>query len=207
MFVVRRFDKNTRMWNILVILASVLLSILIIGCTSVRITMTPRSSLEQQLLVQGLERAMAQINIDRFKGKRVALELVGLTKDDLPFTKEFVRIWMAKHGIRIDQDQKEIDLILKVFARVLAVDQSETLFGTPEFFLLGIPVPAIVIYRNIRNRGRADLQIYAWDERSEMLVDELPVGIGETKYDQYTILFIISWTSTDLDKKPKALEK
>lgn len=204
---VRRFDKNTRMWNILVILVSVLLSILIIGCTSVRITMTPRSSLEQQLLVQGLERAMAQINIDRFKGKRVALELVGLTKDDLPFTKEFVRIWMAKHGIRIDQDQKEIDLILKVFARVLAVDQSETLFGTPEFFLLGIPIPAIVIYRNIRNRGRADLQIYAWDERSEMLVDELPIGIGETKYDQYTILFIISWTSTDLDKKPKVLEK
>ncbi len=204
---IRRFDKNTRMWNILVILVSVLLSILIIGCTSVRITMTPRSSLEQQLLVQGLERAMAQINIDRFKGKRVALELVGLTKDDLPFTKEFVRIWMAKHGIRIDQDQKEIDLILKVFARVLAVDQSETLFGTPEFFLLGIPIPAIVIYRNIRNRGRADLQIYAWDERSEMLIDELPVGIGETKYDRYTILFIISWTSTDLDKKPKALEK
>lgn len=204
---VRRFDKNTRMWNILVILVSVLLSILIIGCTSVRITMTPRSSLEQQLLVQGLERAMAQINIDRFKGKRVALELVGLTKDDLSFTKESVRIWMAKHGIRIDQDQKEIDLILKVFARVLAVDQSETLFGTPEFFLLGIPIPAIVIYRNIRNRGRADLQIYAWDERSEMLVDELPIGIGETKYDQYTILFIISWTSTDLDKKPKALEK
>ncbi len=203
----RRFDKNTRMWNILVILVSVLLSILIIGCTSVRITMTPRSSLEQQLLVQGLERAMAQINIDRFKGKRVALELVGLTKDDLSFTKESVRIWMAKHGIRIDQDQKEIDLILKVFARVLAVDQSETLFGTPEFFLLGIPIPAIVIYRNIRNRGRADLQIYAWDERSEMLVDELPIGIGETKYDQYTILFIISWTSTDLDKKPKALEK
>jgi hypothetical protein len=150
---------------------------------------------------------MAQINIDRFKGKRVALELVGLTKDDLSFTKESVRIWMAKHGIRIDQDQKEIDLILKVFARVLAVDQSETLFGTPEFFLLGIPIPAIVIYRNIRNRGRADLQIYAWDERSEMLVDELPIGIGETKYDQYTILFIISWTSTDLDKKPKALEK
>jgi hypothetical protein len=89
---------------------------------------------------------------------------------------------------------------------VLAVDQSETLLGTPEFTILGIPIPAIVIYRNIRNRGRAELKMYAFDASSEMLVDEIPLGIGEAKYDRNTILFIISWASTDLDKKPEELK-
>lgn len=206
-FVMQRLDRKTRKWNKLFIVASVFLSILITGCSSVRMTMTQRSILEQQLIVRGLERAVSQIHIEQFTGKRVALEMAGLVKDDLPFAKEFVHVWLAKHGVQVVQDQKEIDLRLKVFARVLAVDQSEILLGTPEFIFLGLPVPALVIYRNVRNRGRVELQMYALDERSETLVDELPVGIGEAKYHRYTILLFFSWSSTDLNKKPEGMEK
>jgi hypothetical protein len=39
-----------------------------------------------------------------------------------------------------------------------------------------------------------------------MLLEEIPVGIGEAKYDRNTILFIIGWASTDLDKKPEELK-
>ena len=203
---IQRLDQNTRKWKISAMVVLVFLSILMMNCTSVRVTMTPRSSLEQKLLVQGLERAVSQLPIEQFRGKRVALELAGLAKDDLPFTKEFIRVWLIKNGIQVINDQKDIDLRFKVFANVLAVDQSETLFGTPEFTILGIPIPAIVIYRNIRNRGRAELKMYAFDQSSEILVDEIPVGVGEAKYDKNTILFIISWASTDLDKKPEELK-
>ena len=58
-----------------------------------------------------------------------------------------------------------------------------------------------------RNRGRAELKMYAFDQSSEILVDEIPEGIGEAKYDRYTILFIINWASTDLGKKPEELKK
>ena len=180
---------------------------LMMSCSSVRVTMTPRSSLEQQLLVQGLEKATANLHLEPFKGKRVALELTGLAKDDLPFAKEFIRIWLIKNDIQVVNDQKEIDFTLKVLANVLAVDQSETLFGTPEFTLIGIPIPAIVIYRNRRNRGRAELKMYALDQSSGVLVDEIPEGIGEVKYDRFTILFIVNWASSDLEKKPKESEK
>ncbi len=203
---IQRLDQKTRKWKILAMVVFVFLSILIMSCSSVRVTMTPRSSLEQRLLTQGLERAVAQLHIEQFRGKRVALDLAGLAEDDLPFAKEFIHVWLAKNGIQVISDQKEIDLRLKVLAMVLAVDQSETLFGTPEFTLLGIPIPAIVIYRNVRNRGRAELKMFVFDEGSAMLVDEIPLGIGEAKYDRNTILFIISWASTDLDKKPEELK-
>lgn len=203
----RKRGQNTWKWKSSVIVGLVVFSLIMMNCTSVRMTMTPRSSLEQKLLFRGLERAIAHLHIEQFKGKRVALDLTGLAKDDLPFAKEFICIWLIKNGIQVVNDQKEIDFRLKVLAKVLAVDQSETLIGTPEFTLLGIPIPAIVIYRNRRNRGRAELKMYAFGQSSEMLVDEIPEGIGEAKHDRYTILFIINWASTDLGKKPEEPEK
>ena len=41
--------------------------------------------------------------------------------------------------------------------------------------------------------------MYALDRDSETLVHEFNIGTGEAKYDRYTFVFIINWTSTDLD--------
>ena len=169
--------------------------------------MTSRSILEEKLLVQGLDKALSSINIESIKGKRVTLNIVGLTEDDMPFAEEYVRIWLIKNGVRVVLNQHESDLSLRVLLNVLAVDNSETLFGTPQFTFLGVPIPAIAIYRNVRNRGRTELQMVALDNKAEMLVEEFPLGIGVAKYDRYTVLFIIGWTSTDLDIKPEEIEE
>ena len=185
------------------LVVSQLALILMAGCTSIRMTQTPRSILEQQLEVQALERAISQLPIKQLKGKSVSLELFGLNENDLPFAVELIHVWLVKQGVYVAQDQETIDLRLKVFAKVLAVDQAEVLLGTPEFMFFGIPIPAIAFYRHLLNRGRVDLQMYIFDQKLETLIDELPVSLGKAKYDRYTILFIISWTSSDLDKKPK----
>jgi hypothetical protein len=175
---------------------------LTVGCTSVRMTMTARSRMEQKLLVSALDRAVSQTDVRRFAGKRVALELFGLVKDDLPFTKAFIHVWLGKHGIQIVQDPEKADLKIKILAPVLAVDKSETLFGTPEFTFLGIPVPAIAFYRDVRNEGSAEIRIYAFDGQTGKFVEEIPASVGEAKYNRITILFVISWSSTDPGKKP-----
>jgi hypothetical protein len=203
----RQSDQSSRGRKILVILTAVVLSALTVGCTSVRMTMTPRSIMEQQLLVLAIERAVSQFDTQKLTGKRVTMELYGLAKDDLPFARELVKVWLWKNGVKVVQDKKEADIRLKGFAKVLAVDQAETLFGTPQFSLLGIPIPAIAIYRNLRNRGLAEIQIYAIDDGEEVLVDEVAEGIGKAKHDRFTILFVFSWTSSDLDKKLKQMDQ
>lgn len=189
-------------WIMLVV--SQLAFILMVGCTSIRMTQTPRSILEQQLEIQALERAVSQLSIEQLKGKSVSLEIFGLSENDndLPFAIEFIHVWLVKQGIHVAQDQEAIDLLLKVFVKVLAVDQAEVLIGTPEFTFLGIPIPAIAFYRHLLNRGRVDLQMYVFDQKSATLIDELPVSFGKAKYDRYTVLFIISWTKSDLDNLP-----
>lgn len=184
------------------LLASQLVLSLMMGCTSVRMTQTPRSALEQQLEVKALERAVSQLPIEQLKGKSVSLELFGLNENDLLFTKEFIHVWLVKHGVNVVQNQEAIDRRLKVLVKVLAVDQTEILLGTPEFTFLGIPIPAIAFYRHLLNRGRVDMQMYIFDQKSATLIDELPVSLGKAKYDRYTVLFIIGWTKSDLEKNP-----
>ena len=203
----RQHERCFKKGGLGVIVATMLSLILVMGCSSVRMTMTPRSILEEKLLVHGLAKALSGINIESIKGKRATLNIVGLTKDDMPFAEEYVRIWLIKNGVRVVHGQHESDLSLRVLLDVLAVDNSETLFGTPQFIFLGIPIPAIAIYRNVRNRGRTELQMVALDNKAETLVEEFPLGIGVAKYDRYTILFIIGWTSTDLDLKPGEIEE
>lgn len=197
----KRFQSRQRFKNTL-FLISAALCVLTLGCSTVRMTETPRSAREQQLLVLALERAVAQLDIQKFAGKKVVLDMYGLSTDDLPFAKEFVSVWLEHNGLQVVQHQMQADIRFKGFAKVLAVDQNETLFGTPQFVFLGIPIPAIAIYRNVRNRGRAEIQMYAYDEGSEKLVDEIPEGIGESKHDRFTIFFVINWTKSDLDKVP-----
>ncbi len=197
----RQSGQSSRGWKILVILTSVALSALTVGCTSARMTTTPHSITEQQLIVLAIERAVSQLDTQKLAGKRVTLELYGLAKDDLPFTREFLKIWLWKNGVKVVEDKEEADIRLKGFAKVLASDQAETLVGTPEFSLLGIPIPAIAIYKNLRKRGLVEIQIYAIDVGKEVLLGEISEGIGEAKENRYTVLFIFSWTSSDLDKK------
>ena len=52
------------------------------GCTNtVRVTMTSRSSIEQELLVRSLERALFNLDVAQFVGNKVFFELHALTGD------------------------------------------------------------------------------------------------------------------------------
>ena len=64
-----------------------LLLFLLAGCAATaQITNTQRSSIEQQLLVRALERAMAGVDTQKLTDKTVAIDFYGLTPD-----KDFAR--------------------------------------------------------------------------------------------------------------------
>lgn len=163
--------------------------------------MTARSSLEQRLLVRSLERAVSQLDTKEFTGRRVVLDLFALT-DDRGFAKEFVTAWLEEEGVEVVLEQEKANLRLKVFAYVLGVDQSQTLFGIPAFPIpvLGVPFPEIALYKSVRNRGHVEVTIYAFDSRTGRFVDKVPVSVGRARYDEYTILIVVSFSSTDLDE-------
>jgi hypothetical protein len=80
---------------------------LLAGCAvSTQVTNTPRSSIEQRLLVRSLERALATLDTQQFKGKIVTVDFYGLTPDK-DFAKEFFTAWLQEQRVSTTNDPKE----------------------------------------------------------------------------------------------------
>jgi hypothetical protein len=174
---------------------------LLTGCaTSIQVGNTPRSSIEQRLLISSLERALATLDTQEFKGKTVTVDFYGLTPDK-DFAKEFFTAWLQGQQVQIATDPNQAQLHLKVFAPVLAVDQGQSFVGAPAFTvpILGFVMPEITLFKNARHSGHAEVEVFAIDGRTGKFVDKTPPAIGETNYDDYTILVVIHFTSSDIE--------
>src|ERR1043166_10103040 len=79
---------------------------LITGCAaSAQITNTPRSSIEQELLVRALDCAMANLDVQKLADKTVAIEFYGLTPDK-DFAREYFTAWLQAQRVRIASDSR-----------------------------------------------------------------------------------------------------
>lgn len=181
------------------------LSILsIAGCAiTTQISNTPRSSIEQQLLVRALERALANLDTQRLRGKTVAIDFYGLTADK-DFAKGFFTAWLQSQRVRIAAEPKQAELSLKVFASVLAVDQGQSFVGTPAFTvpLIGFVVPEIALFKDVKHSGHAEIKVATIDGESGEFVHESPPSVGTASHDDYTILILVHFTRSD-PEKPK----
>ena len=185
--------------RILILSVIVLLS----GCAvSTQVTNTQRSTVEQRLLVRSLERALATLDAQQLREKTVTVDFYGLTPDK-DFAKEFFVAWLQEQHVRVATDPKEAQLRLKVFASVLGVDQGQSFVGAPSFTvpLIGVVVPEIPLFKDVRHTGHSEVNIYTLDADSGEFVDKSPPAIGEARYDDYTILIVIKFTSTDVPKQ------
>jgi hypothetical protein len=186
-------------FRILIIGVFVLLS----GCAiSTQVTNTQRSTIEQRLLVGSLERALSTLDSQQFRGKTVSVDFYGLTPDK-EFAKELFIAWLQEQHVRVATDPNEAQLHLKVFASVLGVDRGQSFVGAPAFTvpLIGVVVPEIPFFKDVRNTGYSELNIYTLDAGSGEFLDKSPPAIGEARYDDYTILILIKFTSSDLPKQ------
>src|SRR5207237_5363624 len=179
------------------------LFVLLTGCAvSTQISTTQRSSIEERLLVRSLERALASLDTQEFKGKTVAVDFFALSPDK-DFTKEFFTAWLQGQQVQIATDPKQAQLHLKVFAPVLAVDQGQSFVGAPSFTvpILGFVMPEIALFKNVRHSGHAEVEIYTIDQGTGKFIDKSAPAIGETQYDDYTIMIVVHFTRGDMEKR------
>jgi hypothetical protein len=178
------------------------LSVALSGCAVTnQITKTPRSTIEQRLLVQALDRALSDIDVRQLQGKTVAVDFYGLTADK-DFAKEYFTAWLQSQGVRIPDDWRQAQLRLKVFAAALGVDQGQSFVGSPSFTvpLIGFVMPEIALFRNIRHSGHAEIKVATIDSQTGEFVDETGRAVGTSRHDDYTLLIIVHFTRTDLEE-------
>ena len=181
--------------------AAVLVGFLVLsGCSLSPVpNPTQPSGVTQQLMMRSLERALAQLDIERLKSQTITVEVFYRAGPEA-LIKEFVATWLGAHGVRIVEGLP--DLKVKAFASVLGTDTDQSLFGIPAFQapIVNVPVPEIAIYKWQRNRGVAEVRLYEFDGKTDAFVDAPPIATGHAKLDKYTVLIFFGYTETDVDQ-------
>lgn len=178
-----------------------LVGLLLGGCAlASQIGTTAPTGITQQLLVRSLERGLSRLDLARISGKPIALE-VAVQAGNEGFVKDFVTTWLKAHGVRTVQDSPEQKL--KLFVAVYGTDRDQTLIGVPAFQapVVNVPVPELALFKWVRNRGVAELRMWAFDGKGDVIMDAPAPGVGRAKYDDFTVLLFVGFTVSDVNKR------
>ncbi|BCA53047.1 hypothetical protein W02_01870 [Nitrospira sp. KM1] len=126
---------------------------------------------------------------------------------DLVFIRDAVSTALSKQGYRIHgfaPVDTEPDYVARIFVESWGTMQGVTFFGMPPVQSLLIPfsLPELTLYKYQHQRGYGRLHIDFFNYKDGQYVDSTSTIIGRTFYDQYTVLFFITWVKTDLTVPP-----
>jgi hypothetical protein len=182
---------------------------------------TPRTAVEQVLLTQAIERAITNLSVDLPEGATIELAATSLDSDrtlvrisgpdlasakrpalETSYVRDAVAVALGRKGYRIPV--QDATYMIRVMVESLGTMQGLTLFGLPPIQSSVIPfsLPELALYKYQKQSGYARLHVDMFDNRSGAFVGSTATIIGRTYYDQYTVLFYVTWASTDLPAPP-----
>ena len=180
----------------------VLFSLMFTACTtSPKTTDTARSTMEQLLLAQALERTLVDARMPIDPAESVAVEAVGLT-GDAGYAKSIVEEWLRKKGLHVGGEAP--NYLVRVILQAFGTQNTETFVGIPPIQGGFIPLatPELAIYKNIHQKGYARLNLEVSDKKTGALVAVSPVFEDEVFYEDVVWLFLIGFKNTDIVPPP-----
>jgi hypothetical protein len=185
------------------ILVALLLSVTQSACSlTYKNSNTPRTPIEQLLLSQSLERSLTDAIPPVLPGQAVVVE-VGSLSADQAFAGSLIERWLVREGLWLPKDGKEA-LLVRVTLHAFGTDQAETFFGIPaiQSSLIPMSLPELAFYKAIRQRGYARLSMDILDKKTGQFLRSTPLYEGDTYFNQYTVLLLLGFRSTDLLPPP-----
>jgi hypothetical protein len=184
---------------------------------------TPRTSIEQLLLNQAIERSVGDLTIPLPERSSIHVEVTGLSRlssyagrqdstsdglfygpeTDLEFVRQIVSVRLGELGSRIQDHAEKAEYIVKVIVQALGTEQSQTFFGIPSAPSLVLPVvpPEIPLYKAQYQKAHARLSFNVFDRGTGRFIRSSRMYTGDAYFNQYTIFFI-SFRRTDLIQAP-----
>lgn len=194
----------------------VVIAVALTGCSATReTTRTFRTSVEQLLISQSVERGL-NAAADVLPPKRsVVVEVAGLT-DDHQFAREIVVEWLRQQGWQIATKERKEEgkktkeegtperYLVHVLMYALGTEQAQSFLGIPatQGTLIPISIPELAVYKAQRQHGYARFAFNLIETPSGRLIAASPVLEGTVYFNQYTVLFAFTFHKTDIVPPP-----
>lgn len=177
-------------------------AILLAGCSTTRtFSSSPRTTIEQLLISQSLERSLADATLSLPPGTEVVVETSTLSGDGA-FANQFVIGWLRERGLLVKKDNAPFHI--QVVLHAFGTEQVQTFFGIPpiQSSLIPVSLPELSFYKKVEEQGYARFHMEVSDQKSGQLVEDTNIYEGQVSYTRYTYIFIFSSTSTDIIPPP-----
>jgi hypothetical protein len=110
---------------------AVLAFVVAAGCTSVKMTGTPRSGTEQLLLTGTWDAALGGVDFHPLAGTKVYLDGERISIVDKDWVISTIRRSMAEQGVLLENSKDKADVILEAAFGAYGTDERERKFGLP----------------------------------------------------------------------------
>ena len=187
-----------------------LLILLVSGCAFSRPpSQTVRTATEQLLLSQAIERSLHDLSLPLAEGSTVMIETVGFAVPptafipaDMNYARDTVAGRLGRLGFRIHPKNEEPQYIVRVLVQSLGTVQGETFIGIPSVAVLGFALPELTLYKAQFQSGYMRYSIDVFESATGRFIRSTPWDTGSSYYDQYTVLFLFRYNTTDLILPP-----
>lgn len=205
-------------------LFAVLLMMLVGGCSlEQELSRTPRTAVEQVLLTQAVTHALTNLTLRLPAGVNVELDATGLESDrsrlrmtnsdlgtlnspnrDILYIRDTVAAELGRRGYLVRARDMETPYLVRVMAESFGTMQGVTFFGMPpvQSVLIPFALPELTLYKQQNQSGYARLHLDIYDNRTGEFLGSSATLVGRTFYNQYTLLFFLTWNRTDIDAPP-----
>jgi hypothetical protein len=183
-----------------------LLVLLMSGCAFSRPpSQTVRTATEQLLLSQAIERSLPDVSLPLPDGSTVMIETVGFAvpptafmPSDLNYARDTVAGRLGRLGYRIHPKDEEPKYLVRVLVQSLGTVQGETFWGMPSVAVLAIALPELTLYKEQRQSGYVRYSFDIYEAATGRFIRSTPWYTGSSYYNQYTVLFVFRYNTTDL---------
>lgn len=199
---------------------------LIAGCAiEQEVSRTPRTAVEQVLLTQAVHQALENFAIHLPEGVAVEVGTMGFgtnqsrsqvangvtgtmdwnSRDNL-YIRDAVAAELGRRGYRVFARDSEVPYLVHVMVESFGTMQGSTFVGMPpvQSVLIPFSLPELTLYKNQSQSGYARLHVNVYDTRTGEFLGSSPTLIGRAFYNQYTVLILMTWHSTDVTAPPVA---
>ncbi len=178
------------------------------GCVVTRQSEPKRTAVEQLLLSNAADAALAGVDLSPLNGKKVYLEEKYFESEDKPYVLGAIRELISAAGGQLQDAADTADIIVEARSGALSIDSGTSLVGFPE---MPVPIPLsgtvvspeVPFYKADRQFGVARIALLAYDAKDRQHFLSTGSQAGYSHHHYYRIFGFIKWTSSSLPEKQR----
>ena len=164
-----------------------------------------RSGIEQLLLSQAVDDALADVKVPQVDGQKVFLSDAYYDSYDGAYVLGAIRAVLSENGAHLTAPASA-DIIVEARSGALGIDSSSSLLGVPSIPIVipaagSIKVPDLALYKSEKADSVSKLALLAYEAESGKPVFSTDSLTGNAYFHHYRVLFLLDLNFTDLPER------